>query len=150
MTCIEKYKQKHGGQTPNIKMWCPNISGEIRIDDPEYCTGDTGQAECEQCWNREVPEPPSQEDYFREITARMTEVYIAKNHDYGNSFAKLRERYPTSILVRLADKLNRLETLMLGADAKVKEESIDDTLLDMANYAVMELVERKMEKHDNK
>jgi glutaredoxin 2 len=83
---------------------------------------------------------------FRKITTRMAEVYSAKNHDYGNSFAKLRERYPTSILIRLADKLNRLDTLLMGDAAKVKDESIDDTLLDLANYAVMELVERRLER----
>ena len=86
------------------------------------------------------------ESVFREITTRMAEVYRAKNHDYGNSFAKLREKYPISILIRLADKLNRLDTLLMGDAAKVKDESIDDTLLDLANYAVMELVERRLER----
>lgn len=79
----------------------------------------------------------------------MAEVYAAKNHDYGDSFARLRERYPISILIRLGDKLNRLDTLLTGKNAKVKDESIDDTLLDLANYAVMELVERKMNRHED-
>lgn len=92
------------------------------------------------------PVATDRESAFREITTRMAEVYAAKNHDYGNSFAKLRERYPTSILIRLADKLNRLDTLLMGDAAKVKGESIDDTLLDLANYAVMELVERRLER----
>lgn len=89
------------------------------------------------------------EDYFREITTKMAEVYVAKNHDYGDSFARLREKYPISILIRLCDKLNRLETLLINECAEVKDESIDDTLLDMANYAVMELVERKMNRREN-
>lgn len=167
MTCIEKYLKDHPGRNASdvIEDNCPNISGGIDIPDPEYCDP-YSSTECERCWNREVPCPSTEavpgeyvmgEDamnekvkYFREMTTKMDDVYAAKNHDYGDSFSKLRQRYPISILIRLADKLNRLETLMLGADAKVKEESIDDTLLDLANYAVMELVERKMDKHDNK
>ena len=35
-----------------------------------------------------------------------------------------------------------------GGEQQVKEESIDDTLLDIANYAVMELLERKNERAD--
>lgn len=89
------------------------------------------------------------EDCFREITSKMAEVYVTKNHDYGDSFTRLRERYPNSILIRLGDKLNRLETLLTGECAKVKDESIDDTLIDLANYAVMELVERKMTRIEN-
>lgn len=82
---------------------------------------------------------------FKAITEQMASVYATKNHDYGNSFAKLRKQYPIAILIRLSDKLNRLDTLMTGAKARV-EESIDDTLLDLANYAVMELVERRIER----
>jgi hypothetical protein len=33
---------------------------------------------------------------------------------------------------------------MQGAEQKVKDESIEDTLMDLANYCIMELVERKM------
>ena len=92
------------------------------------------------------PVATDRESAFRDITTRMAEVYAAKNHDYGNSFVKLREKYPISILIRLADKLNRLDTILMGDAAKVKDESIDDTLLDLANYAVMELVERRLER----
>ena len=44
--------------------------------------------------------------------------------------------------VRLQDKLNRLKTLIRN-EARVKDESIEDTLLDLANYAIMEVVERR-------
>lgn len=79
---------------------------------------------------------------FERITSKMLETYEAKNHDYGSSFAELRKKYPVSILIRLTDKLNRLNVLMGGESAKVNDESIEDTLLDIANYAVLELVER--------
>lgn len=81
-----------------------------------------------------------------ELCDKMHSVYEAKNHDYGDSFSKLRQKYPNAILVRLNDKLSRLEVLMSGEDAQVKSESINDTLLDLANYAIMELTEREAEK----
>lgn len=79
-----------------------------------------------------------------EISTMLNEIYQRKNHDYGDSFAKLRNELPGAILVRIYDKYSRLKTLLQGADQKVKDESIDDTLIDLANYCIMELVERKM------
>lgn len=79
-----------------------------------------------------------------EICKSLNNTYEKKNHDYGDSFAKLRKELPDSILVRIYDKYSRLKTLIKGAEQKVKDESIDDTLLDLANYCIMELVERKM------
>lgn len=77
------------------------------------------------------------------ICRDLHDTYKAKNADYGDSFAKVRNEYPNAILIRLNDKLSRLETLMNGAEQHVQDESIDDTLLDLANYCIMELVERR-------
>lgn len=77
-----------------------------------------------------------------EICDELNITYSQKNHDYGDSFAQLRERLPNAILVRLYDKYLRLETLLNGTEQLVKDESINDTLLDMANYCIMELIER--------
>ena len=80
--------------------------------------------------------------YHKDICEKLTKTYEAKNADYGDSFSETRKKYPEAICIRLLDKLNRLESLISGQDPKV-DESIDDTLLDLANYAVMELVERR-------
>lgn len=73
-------------------------------------------------------------------------IYRQKNHDYGDSFAKVRSVVPNSILVRLMDKLERLKTLLgKGEQAQVIDESIAATLMDMANYCIMEVVERRLE-----
>ena len=88
-------------------------------------------------------------EIHRALCEKSNAVYAAKNHDYGDSFAKTRAVVPNAILVRLHDKLNRLTTLMTGENAMVKDESIDDTLLDLANYALMELVEREAERADD-
>lgn len=83
------------------------------------------------------------ESIHREICEQMHNTYRRKNHDYGDSFATLRQEYPNAILIRLGDKYNRLKALMSGEAAQVKDESIDDTLLDLANYCILELVERR-------
>ena len=44
---------------------------------------------------------------------------------------------PIAGLVRISDKFNRLENLLMGNDAKVKDERVEDTLLDLANYCIM-------------
>lgn len=85
---------------------------------------------------------PIKEDVHSDICQMLHETYKAKNADYGDSFALVRRKYPNAILIRLNDKLNRLETLMNGGKQQV-DESIDNTLLDLANYCVMELVERR-------
>jgi len=79
-----------------------------------------------------------------EICAELNKIYEAKNHDYGDSFARVREQYPQSINIRLWDKLLRLDQLNNGVEAKVTDEKIEDTLLDMANYCIMEVIERQM------
>ena len=79
----------------------------------------------------------------QEVCQELHNTYRRKNHDYGDSFATLRQEYPNAILIRLGDKYNRLKTLIFGEAAHVKDESIDDTLLDLANYCILELVERR-------
>lgn len=81
----------------------------------------------------------------KEICDLLNDTYERKNADYGDSFAKLREEFPDAILIRLTDKLNRLKTLYKIGNKRrrVKDESIEDTLLDLANYCIMEVVERR-------
>lgn len=82
-----------------------------------------------------------------EILKEMHELYVRKNADYGDSFAQLRKRYPNFVCMRLFDKLNRLDTLIQpNYEAKVTDEKLEDTLMDIANYAVMEILERRKEK----
>lgn len=76
-------------------------------------------------------------DSFMDITTNMAKVYAAKNHDYGNSFdCSLNKFGLIAGLVRMGDKMNRLESL-INKKAMVKDESIRDTLLDLASYCIM-------------
>lgn len=77
---------------------------------------------------------------FRNITAEMVETYIRKNHDYGNSFDKSLDKFGLiASVVRIGDKMNRIESL-IQKEAMVQDESIKDTLLDMASYCVMTIM----------
>ena len=84
---------------------------------------------------------PSKFELHKEICKQMTDTYKRKNSDYGDSFVKVRQEYPHAIIIRLMDKLERLKTLYKGKEQKVNDESIEDSLLDMANYCVMETIE---------
>lgn len=77
----------------------------------------------------------------RAICNELASVYKSKNRDYGDSFRITRERWNVAILVRLSDKFERLCTLVETGEAEV-DESIEDTLKDLANYCIMELIER--------
>ena len=77
---------------------------------------------------------------FSDITKDMTELYERKNKDYGNSFDKtLNEFGIVAGLIRLNDKMNRVNSIY-NKDISVKDESLEDTLIDLANYAVMTLM----------
>lgn len=81
-----------------------------------------------------------------EVCKEIHDLYIDKNADYGDSFRKVRNEIPNAILVRLSDKLNRLKNLMCDeSEYHIKDETIDDTLMDLANYAMLEIVERRMD-----
>ena len=84
---------------------------------------------------------------FISICKEMAELYDAKNWDYGDSFGKSFEEWglPMSC-IRLTDKLNRLISFGRGQDMKVNDEGVKDTLMDLANYAIMTLIELRKEK----
>lgn len=81
-------------------------------------------------------------EMHKDICKELTDLYEQKNSDYGNSFADLRKEYPNSVCLRLTDKLNRLKSLYDNNETHKIAESLEDTLKDIANYAIMELIER--------
>lgn len=84
-------------------------------------------------------------EMHKAVSAELAKIYESKNHDYGDSFGKGYGEYGMTMpVIRLEDKLNRLKAL-LKAENKVKDESIDDTLMDLANYAIMTIIERRLE-----
>lgn len=78
---------------------------------------------------------------IQEATDDLAQLLIRKNIDYGNSFQKSYEEYGDIMLaIRLEDKLNRLKTLIKNKEQQVNDESLEDTVLDIAGYAILRLV----------
>ena len=76
---------------------------------------------------------------FNELATDMCKLYENKNNDYGDSFNISCTKYgPIAALTRMSDKFNRIETLILKRQKqKVEDEKLEDTLVDLANYAMM-------------
>lgn len=83
-------------------------------------------------------------EYHKQICEQLNSIYQSKNHDYGDSFGETFKKLGIiSAVTRISDKNNRLQSLCIKSkeDQKVLDESIKDTLLDMANYCIMTLIE---------
>lgn len=84
---------------------------------------------------------------FNELAQTMCELYEKKNADYGDSFNISLDKYGIiAALTRMSDKFNRVENIILNKDddgnpvfnnVKVQDEKVEDTLIDLANYAMM-------------
>ena len=92
-------------------------------------------------------------ELHKKLLDSMHELYIKKNSDYGDSVHETYKKYGlVSFLVRIEDKLNRVKTLNEKSckqqDAKVLDEKIEDTLMDLANYSILALIELKNDKSE--
>ena len=91
--------------------------------------------------NDEV-EPTNGAAKHMELCKYLNNIYATKNQKYGDSFSMTVQKYGIiAALTRLSDKWQRFETLILTKDPGTSDESIRDTLLDMANYCIMTVME---------
>lgn len=75
---------------------------------------------------------------LKKIAEKIINIVLKKNKLYGNSYETTRSEYGEVIfLARLDDKLNRLKSLILKK--LISEEGIEDTLIDIAGYVILEL-----------
>lgn len=90
---------------------------------------------------------------FRNITEKMRETFLKKNHDYGNSFHETWDEFGDkgiiTALTQISHKYHRLINIGLGTKPLV-DESIDDTLLDMANYCILTIMELEKARNNEK
>ena len=108
---------------------------------PAACENAEGECCSKEPDKPKLPIEPKVARHYA-ICQKLNQVYKAKNHDYGDSFGDTyRKLGIISAVTRLSDKMNRLMSLAVSHDAQVKDEKIEDTLLDMANYAIMTLIE---------
>ena len=76
----------------------------------------------------------------KKMTDKARSLMAIKNADYGansDPFRNFRRHGLAGINVRLSDKLARLDTFVEKGVLQVKDESVQDTLLDLINYAVL-------------
>lgn len=95
--------------------------------------------------------PKTKTERHSDICKEINALYAMKNHDYGDSFHQtFTEEGMAMPRIRLGDKLARFKSLTKSEVQEVKDESIRDTLIDLANYAIMmvlELDDLKAEEH---
>lgn len=95
---------------------------------------------------KDTPKLPETFEYER-IVLELIKLYMSKNSDYGNSFGKTFEQFGLiSAVTRIADKYNRLESLVQKNSDEINHESVEDTLKDLASYSIMTLIELEKEK----
>jgi len=87
-------------------------------------------------------------EYHRETCQRLMDITVAKNADYTGvsddpfaNFSKVEELGVASVeqgfLVRMLDKFMRINSFVQKGFLNVKDESVEDTLLDLANYCIL-------------
>ncbi|MBD5086680.1 MAG: DUF1599 domain-containing protein [Clostridiales bacterium] len=83
----------------------------------------------------------------KQICEFIHETYTRKNADYGDSFSNMFAEYGIiTALARIGDKYNRIKNIYKKENRiHVKDESVKDTLLDMANYCIMTVMELESE-----
>lgn len=165
-------KYKNGDIVEVVGRWCNGVLIDITdmwgdavdIYDREYVIHrkageEDSEAYCDNCGLEEVNgdcahcseeyEPSkwsdTQPNLIRLAGEELTELLVRKNHDYGDSFSQQYAKYGAlSAMIRMDDKMRRLETLIGGEQAHV-DESLADTLLDLAGYALLAYVETRKE-----
>ena len=117
--------------TSNLKMYLESITDEISSPQPLPIITDVNR--------------------FEDITNKMIRIFKKKNHDYGNSFEQsLNEEGLAASRLRMGDKWNRFKTLSKPkTEAKVNDESLRDTLVDLANYAIMTVIWLDKQQHNS-
>ena len=86
-------------------------------------------------------------DLHYKLALGLNQTYIEKNADYGDAFNKSLDNHGlTAAIVRMEDKMGRFSNLAgRPSSMQVSDESLEDTLLDLANYAIMTVMWMKQQ-----
>lgn len=74
---------------------------------------------------------------MEQIQNEAKELFRRKNNDYGDAFATYG---PVGVLVRMGDKISRLQNISNRGITLVEDERMRDTLIDLHNYAAMAIM----------
>ena len=129
------------------------VSVEVETDDIEKMQDKVTALQRETltaCKNAELIYETDKVLRHRELCMGLNVLYAKKNHDYGDSFHQTYiEEGMAMPRIRLGDKFSRFKTLSSDSDQQaVTDESIRDTLLDLANYSIMTVLEIDDAQHE--
>ena len=82
---------------------------------------------------------------LRKVQGEALELFRNKNADYGDAFA---DYGPIGVLVRMGDKIRRLQSVTSRGINLVEDEQVRDTLIDLHNYSAMAIMLIDEEKFD--
>ena len=87
-------------------------------------------------------------DTFESVLDEMKELHAKKDKDYNESFHNLFKEYGMSYaLGHIEEKLNRVKAIIANGGNAVKNEHIEDSLIDGACYNILTLIELRNGKH---
>ena len=76
----------------------------------------------------------NREEQMIKVHEEAFSLFQKKNKDYGDAFAKYG---PVGVIMRMGDKISRLQSVSKSGIVLVNDEKIRDTLIDLHNYAAM-------------
>lgn len=130
------YAKKQLADDESIRDFINDMLQQNNMTFDELCSNDT----------KLETKKESNENPFKKITKEMMELYEMKNADYGSSASDTYKKFGmNAYLVRMNDKLNRAITLVNNDNQQVKSESLRDTLIDLANYSVLAIIDLEKE-----
>lgn len=71
------------------------------------------------------------------VQLEARQLFEKKNKDYGDAFATYG---PVGVLVRIGDKIQRLQSIHKRGITLIEDEKMRDTLIDLHNYAAMAIM----------
>ena len=76
-------------------------------------------------------------EQYKTVQEEAIQLFTQKNTDYGDAFA---DYGPIGVLVRMGDKIARLQSISKNSVTLVDDEKLRDTLIDLHNYAAMAIM----------
>lgn len=119
------------------------------LDENEDCQHRKKAGTCWVPYTEEDSNMDQKVQLHKKICNELTALFERKNHDYGDSFHQTfaEEGWPM-VRIRLSDKLARVKALTRGDSQQVQDESLRDTLMDLANYAILAVMEMDRRERD--
>lgn len=79
----------------------------------------------------------TQIEQFKEVANYLSLVYERKNSDYGNSYSEsIDELGEMAGFIPIYHKCNRIKNLLINGDSIPNYESLADSVMDLASYAI--------------